>query len=465
MKAQLRTLFVQITLMFVLGCSGYVMAQESSWIPIPLRQEFFQSEDFRKRFLYSYAPDSRTEPTINTEEKELFDLLKAQIEQNNIDLAITTVRAGITPESSAALDFTLGNLYFEKDQHTAAIQSYRNAIGKFSNFRRAHNLMGKIHVRLGKTEIAIKHFVKAIELGDASGDLFGLLGYCYLRVQRIDAALAAYQQALMFDPKSNDWKLGKVQCLLNLQKWDESIALFEELLAESPDRQEYWLLQANAYLGLGRSMQAAANYEVLRRLGKATPDSLFQLGDIYINEDLADLAYAVYLEGLKSKEKVDVRRPIRVASILASRASWKDASNYIESIRRAYGSELKDKNELELLSLESEISLAEGETEKAVDILKQIIERDPLNCKSLLLLAGFQGKAGEVEESVFHYEAAQEIRECQYQAFVEQAQMHVARSEFCDAVPLLKKALDVENSDNVDKYSEAVNRACISSNI
>ena len=97
--------------------------------------------------------------------------------------------------------------------------------------------------------------------------------------------------------------------------------------------------------------------------------------------------------------------------------------------------------------------------------MKQIIERDPLNCKSLLLLAGFQGKAGEVEESVFHYEAAQEIRECKYQAFVEQAQMHVGRSEFCDAVPLLKKALDVENSDNVDKYSEAVNRACISSNI
>ena len=195
MKIQSRTVFVQISLGFALSCPGSATAQESSFTPIPLRQEFFQDEDFRKRFLYSYAPDPKVEPTITSDEKVLFDELLSLIEQNNIDLAIATLRASIIPESSAALDFTLGNLYFERDQHEAAIRSYRDAIEKFSNFKRAHNFMGKIHVRLGKFDVAIKHFVKAIELGDASGDLFGLLGYCYLNDQRIDSALAAYQQA------------------------------------------------------------------------------------------------------------------------------------------------------------------------------------------------------------------------------------------------------------------------------
>ncbi len=464
MKLQVRSGLVYFSLALILSCPGMAAAQESSWISIPLRDTFFEDPDFQKRFLYSYSPDLKTEPTITSEEKELFDILIEQIKQDQ-RLAIETLRATITPESSAALDFTLGNLYFEQNQHAAAIRSYKTAIGKFPNFKRAHNLMGKIHVRTGKYETAIEHFVKSIELGDASGDLFGLLGVCYLNLGKIDAALAAYQQALMFSPDSKDWKIGKVQCLLNLQKWDETIVLFEELLKEDPDKHEFWLLQANAFLGLGRTMQAAANYEILRRLGKAPPDSLFSLGDIYINEDLSDLAYRVYLEGLKAKEKVDVRRPIRVAGILASRASWEEATRYIASIRRAYGSKLKDDNELELLSLESEIALATGDTENAVRILKQIIKRDPLNCKSLLLLAGFQGKSDEVEEAIFNYEAAQEIDDCRYRALVEQAQMHVSRAEFCDGVSLLKDALYIDSTENVEKYTEAVNRACISSSI
>ena len=433
-------------------------------INIPLRNDYFSDEAWVKSFTYTYGVDTRTEPTINAEEKELFDQLVPLI-RININAAISTLRASITPESSPALNFTLGNLYFESKNYSSALSSYRLAIKGFPNFMRAHHVLGKLFVRTNNLKSAVPRFVKTIELGGATGDLYGLLGHCYYQLEMVDPALAAYQQALLYSPNNKDWKIGKTLCLSYMQKWEELITMLNELINGQPDRSDFWILQANAYLGLKKDMEAAANLEVLRRMGKARPDSLFLLGDIYINRGLAKLAYSVYAQALKGKEKSDIRIPLRVASTLAAQGLWDEAKSYLGSIRQSYGRKIKGKTELELLTLESEIALATGDTEKAVRTLKIIIDRDPLNCKSLLLLADFQWKDEQIEEAIFNFEAARKIDDCQYRALLQQSQMHVSRTEYSEAVPLLHEALDIEPTDNVEDYFKAVERAAASQRI
>ena len=51
----------------------------------------------------------------------------------------------------------------------------------------------------------------------------------------------------------------------------EAAALAEELIAKDPDRPEYWLLQGNAYVGLEQPQKAAQNFEIVARMGKASP--------------------------------------------------------------------------------------------------------------------------------------------------------------------------------------------------
>ena len=57
----------------------------------------------------SYGVKSGVEPKISIEEKELFDELIPQI-QADPKQAVLTLTGAITPDSSAALDFTLANL-------------------------------------------------------------------------------------------------------------------------------------------------------------------------------------------------------------------------------------------------------------------------------------------------------------------------------------------------------------------
>ena len=432
---------------------------------IPLRNDYFADEAWVKFFTFSYGADTEIQPTINSEEKELFTALEAEI-RRDINAAIAMLGASILPESSAALDFNLGNLYFEAKRYDEALRAYQTAIDKFPNFRRAHHHMGNLHVINGRFKEAIPKFIKTVELGGASGKIFGLLGYCYLNSQMFEPAYSAYQQALIFEPNSTDWKQGKAQCLIYLERWQESIGAFKELIASKPDRPEYWLLQANAYLATDEMLEAATNYEIIRRLGKAKPDSLFQLGDIYINRNLNHLALDVYWEALKVPGTVDIRVPIRAAQILAARASWDEANEYIQQIRKRYGKSIKLEPELDLLTLESEIALASGDIVKGVSTLKLIIDRDPLNCTSLLLLAGIQAKDEEqIEDAIFNYEAARKIDECAYRALIDQARMHVDGTEYKEAIPLLRKALDIEPSEDVEDYLEAVVRAELSQSI
>ena len=445
-------------IVLVFGVLCLPLAARSQTDVVALRSSFWTDPAFVKRFTYTYAPETSIDPTINSDEKVLFDELLPLI-RTDIRAAITMLRSRILPDSSAALDFTLGNLYFESGDFGNAKLEYLKATRKFPRFMRAFNLLGKLHVRTGNLAEAIPYFVSTIELGGADGDVFGLLGYCYLNHENVSASLTAYEQALMYAPESNDWKLGKAQCLLMMQRWEESVSLFEDLIGADPSSEEYWLLQANAYLGLRNTEMAAANYEVLRRMKKARPDSLFQLGDIYINDGLEELAYPVYIEALRANPKQSERRPVRVAQILVGRGSWKDATAFISKIRGTFGTRLSDEGELDLLTLDSQIALATGDDLRAVSTLKKIIDRNPLAGDPLLLLAGFEAKNDQVEEAIFHYEAAREIEEFKLRALLEQAQMFVRLSRYADAIPLLREYLDVYREGRIEKYLDAVERA------
>ena len=431
---------------------------------IPLRTDYWNDEAFIKSFTYTYPVKTTVEPTINSEEKEIFDLLRPQI-QTNINTAITTLQANIVPESNAALNFILGNLYFEAGHFDQAIPQYEVAIRKFPNFMRAYNLLGMVHVRIDKLAKAIPYLIKTIQLGGADGDIFGLLGYCYLNEEKFDSALSAFQQALLFAPDSLDWKVNKAQCLLLSERWAESAALFEEILKEKPDKPEFWLSQANAFLGMERTEESAANYEILRRLKKATPDSLFQLGDIYMNENLPNLAFEVYQQALGAGGKQDPGRAIRVARILVERAAWPDAGEYIFAIRETCGDQLTEEDHLRLVTLESQIASATGDIERAASLLKEIVAKDPMNGQALLLLARLQADEGEIEEAIFNFEAAQKLREFKVRALLAQAQMHVRLTQYGLAVPLLGDAYRLDPQHRIQKYLDAVEQADFSSRL
>jgi hypothetical protein len=68
-------------------------------------------------------------------------------------------------------------------------------------------------------------------------------------------------------------------------------------------------------VGLGKTLEAAENFELVDRLGGATPASLNLLGDIYVNQTAYDLAARSYARAIEADTSGDPARPIRANAL------------------------------------------------------------------------------------------------------------------------------------------------------
>ncbi|MFW5883367.1 MAG: tetratricopeptide repeat protein, partial [Verrucomicrobiota bacterium] len=293
-----------------------------------LTSSYWQDPDFRDRFMQTYGTRGEIEPKVNQEEAAILQQIMPQLEASNYRLAINTLQAQITPQSSAALDMVLGNLYFQEGNVSAARQAYREAIRKFPNFLRAHQNLGILEVQNGNFETAIPLLSKTIEMGIADGDTYGLLAYSFLNQGQYGSAESAYRQALLLDPNNPDWKNGLINALLENSKPGEAIAIIEEVIAKDPSKPEFWMVQANAYLAMDDRQKAIANLEMVRRLGKADAQSLMLLGDLYMSGEMADLALTVYKEAIEQDGEITADKAMRSAEVLLSQANYDEALEY-----------------------------------------------------------------------------------------------------------------------------------------
>ena len=154
---------------------------------------------------------------------------------------------------------------------------------------------------------------------------------------------------------------GSARAFFDLKRWDDAIALTGNMLESDPESAQLWILQANAYIGLEKPMKAAENFEIVDRLGKATPDSLMLLGDIYLNSELFAPAVDVYLRVLEGEEP-ELGRLVRSAKILSARNANDQSKRLLSAVQATIGDDEADPElKKEVLRLSARIALAEGD--------------------------------------------------------------------------------------------------------
>lgn len=421
----------------------------------PLSENSWSNPAFVQRFLGSYGFDTAVTPSITTEEKAVFEKI-APIIANNPAQAISEIKLALKPESSAALIYTLANLQFQSSNLADAEAQYKAAIAKFPNFLRAYKNLGVLYVQAGRYAEALPMLLKTLELGGQGADVYGLLAYSYLNTNNSVAALRAYEQALFFEPESRDWRMGRVQCLMNLRRYEEASGVIEDLVEKFPQQTDLLLLQANAYVARDMPHDAAATIEILRASKRATATALTLLGDIYLNFNQPDLALAVYQEALPLKD-FGRDRALRVARRLSAVGAWSQLDTFIAGIdQTAASAPLTDAEQIEVLNLKAQSNLAQNRAESAAALLAQVVARDPLNGKALVLLADYAAGRGEFELAELHYERAAKVEAVAPEALLKHARMLVGRRQFQKALPLLERAQGLRPQAHVAQYMERV---------
>jgi len=423
----------------------------------PLRS-LWESAEFKRRFLGRYGFHPNVEPELTDTNEISFMREVAPLIQADPKLAAYVLKTNLTATNNAQMDFTLGSLYFQGGDFPSAAKYFQNAIDKFPDFRRAHKNLGFSFLKMGKYPEAAAPLSAAIELGDRDATTYGLLGFCYMTKKLFIPAESALKQAMLFEPHNDKWRGNIVQVLIAQQKFDEANRMVEEVLQRDPSDVSMWHQQAKIYSQLEKPKLAAVNYEIIRKLGEATPEMLFRLGDIYMAEESTDLALPVYQDAIREAGTKDISRSLRTAKLLVSRGALDEAKKLFASVREAGGNKLEKGHELDLLKSEAKVATAEGEAGRAAKILLSVVERDPLDGEALLLIGDHFLSVDEIEKAEFRYDLASKIEGVAADAFVKLAQLRVKQEKYDDAIALLNKAQKIDHRDTVQNYLEAIER-------
>ena len=411
--------------------------------------------EFARRLVGSYGFASDAEPRLSPEEQAVYRDKVVPLLREDPRKAMPVLSTLVKPEASAVFDFTLGNIYFQNDDFTNAVKFFEAALAKFPDYRRAQKNLAFALVRDGKYPEAILPLTRTVTLGGGDGKVFGLLGFVYMNQNRFASAEAAYGQALVFEPENVDFKLGAVKCSISTGNYDRGLALLNELISSHPDRELLWTLQANIYIQKEQMAAASGSLEILRRLGKAQPQSLYLLGDLYMNQDVPDLACEAYLQAIDKDGGANPSKALRASQIVISRGAWDEARTLFSKIRSA-GKKLSDADELKLLKLESKVALATGGGAVAIGVLEKILERNPLDGEALLLAGDYYAKNEQIEKADFRFDTASKLTGFEAEAFVKRAQLLVRNKKFTQAVEFLQKAQRAKPRDNVQRYLEKI---------
>ncbi len=417
--------------------------------------EFWRDPAFVEKFVGTYGFVTDVEPRVTREEQELLRELSERIATDPAGAA-EDLRNAIDEDSSAALDFVLGNLHFERDQLGDAERRYNIALEKFPNFMRAHKNLGIVRIRQDDFDGAARSLTRAIELGGGDGTAYGLLGLSRLNQERYHSAESAYRQALLFDPDNTQWRLGTARVLLAQERYQEASALLEELIDEQPANGDYYLYQANAFLGMDEPRRAALNYEAARRLDAATAEAMANLADIYVNQQMPDLAAEVWREALAADRGPPFSRALRGARALAERRAWNEALALADTIEARYEDDWDEGARLDLLYVRARIQLETGETAEAVYALHHITERRPRDGDALLLLAGHYADSGQPERAEILFERAARSPGHEAEAYLRHGTFLVREGRLERAAELLRRSQELRPREAVQRYLERV---------
>jgi Flp pilus assembly protein TadD len=399
------------------------------------------------------------EPTVTKEESVLLHAAMG-VAETNATQALQMLTTHDLREASPALDFAVGNLHFQADRLDQAATAYQAALEKQPKFRCAIMNLGRVYLMQARTEDAIALYQQLVADGQADADILLLLGHALLMEEAPVSAESAYRQSLLLRPKHADAMLGLAKALMQQERFAEGLALVGEILDRDPVSRELWSLRANAFLSMGKSSEAVQAIEKARRLGCADAEMLATLGDLLLNQDQPEDALRAYHAAFAGETPSAARmlRAIEGFLMLGDTKSASEMIGRVEVIRKDTPSGLSGEQTATLLRLKAENAQQESRVGDAMELCREVLKLDPLDGRTMLVLAMLYQDAGRLEDAAMVCERAARVRGFEADALVRHAQIEVQRERYVDAASLLEAAQTFQDRPYVGRYLEQVRR-------
>ena len=396
-----------------------------------------------------------TQPTVSQKESKVLHEV-ATFSESNVDDAILYLEKELSDESSAALDFILGNLYFQKENLEKASELYRSAICKMPSFMKARGNLARILIQQNKINEAIDEFKSIMETGDPLPSTFTLIGYTYLLSNQPVPAETAYRQAIMREPNDKNAYLGLIKSLFLQERYAEAKKLIIDMLNRYPEHKNLWSLLANANLAFGKAEDALVNLECARRIGAASPEALATLGDIYQNMNMIDAAIGAYKESFEMK-KASVKRMLRASEGFLMMNEPDTAEMFLSMVSDVEKEKtLCASDKMKKLLLSARVAQLRDDYKTARETYEKLLDEDPLDSDALMFLGDIYRKEDNPEKALLYYERAARVAENRIDPLLRQAQLLVDLGKYKPALEVIEEAQKIKAQPHVARYAAQV---------
>ncbi len=417
------------------------------------RLDIWSAESIRTRVLSDLQFERALEPAIPREDAKVMIDAAEMVERGESDPAIEALFRSRGESTGAKLDFYLGSLLSVAGRHEEATLILEEALEKSPRFRRAWMALGEARVRSGQHAPAADALARAYALGATDAATSGYLAFCLARSGDPASAEAAYRRAILLDPESDEWKQGLLQQFRGQRRNREVVAMLDRLVREQPDEPIWWLLEGDAHIGAGDPSSAAICFEVADSLGGSIPESLIQLGNIYVTQGLFDLASSRFLAVFEKFERPPVD-PVFDAMDVMLRLGEADAvDRFVQGVRACCLGRLDDGQRGRLLRIDARVASLRGDRSREQSILEEVIDLDPADGETMILLGRFHARtATGLPEGLEWFARAAAVPGFEAKALVEKARSLVAARRFAEALEALEAAQGIEDRPAVAEY-------------
>ena len=217
-----------------------------------------------------------------------------------VDKAVRSVRGVLKPAVTVMLLLTLGMLSWKQSRmYSNAETLYRTTIKRNNICWMAHNNLGLLLANMGRTNEALAHYRKALDLNANYAEPHNNLGLLLANMGRTNEALAHYRKALEINPNYGGAHFNLGLLLANMGRTDEALAHYRKALKLNPNhsktRNNIGLMLAQ----LGRPEEALAHYRKALEINPNSAETHYNLGLLLVSMGRIDDAMAYFQKALE----------------------------------------------------------------------------------------------------------------------------------------------------------------------
>ena len=320
----------------------------------------------------------------------------------------------------------LGDVLDKKGRTGEAIALFQQAINLQPGYAPAHNNLGAALYKKGQVDEAISHFQEAIRLKPDDAEALNNLGIARYKQGQVEEAISHYREAIRLKPDhaSAHNNLGTV--LEKQGQTDEAISQYREAIRLKRDHADAHNNLGNALAKKGQMEEAISQYQEAVRLKPDTAETHYNLGNALAKKGQIDEAISEFQEALRLKPDA-AETHYNLGNALAEKGQIDEAIRHYQEAIRLQPDDAETHYNLGIALYRK------GRIDEAIHQYQDALRLKPDFAEAHNNLGTALDNKGQTDAATSHYREALRLKPDFFQSHLALAQILVRSGRFKDA--------------------------------